>query len=64
MDKLFLLNQELFELQSKFDDLNHQILRDNIENLTEQQKKELKEYVELKKMKKKYYGYLAEEHFK
>ena len=31
VDKLFLLNQELFELQSKFDDLNHQILRDNIE---------------------------------
>ena len=59
VDKLFLLNQELFELQSKFDDLNYQILRDNIENLTEKQKKELQEYVELEKMKKKYYGYLA-----
>ena len=57
-------NQELFELQSKFDDLNYQILRDNIENLTEKQKKELQEYVELEKMKKKYYGYLATEHFK
>lgn len=64
VDKLFLLNQELFELQSKFDDLNYQILRDNIENLTEKQKKELQEYVELEKMKKKYYGYLATEHFK
>ena len=64
VDKLFLLNQELFELQGKFDDLNHQILRDNIENLTDKQKKELKEYIELEKMKKKYYGYLAAENFK
>ena len=64
VDKLFLLNQELFLLQSKFDDLNYQILRDNIENLTDKQKKELQEYVELEKMKKKYFGYLAVEHFK
>ena len=64
VDKLFLLNQELFVLQSKFDDLNYQILRDNIENLTDKQKKELQEYVELEKMKKKYFGYLAVEHFK
>ena len=33
-------------------------------NLTDKQKKELKEYIELEKMKKKYYGYLAAENFK
>jgi hypothetical protein len=63
IDKLFLLNQELFKLQGQFDDLNYELLKDNIEDLNDVQKNELQEYEQLDKMKKKYYGLLAIDYF-
>lgn len=64
IDKLFLLNQELFRLQGQFDDLNYELLKNNIENLNENQKNELEEYEQINKMKKKYIGLLAADYLK
>jgi hypothetical protein len=62
VDNLVLLNQSLFELSNKFNELNYDILKNNVKNLSDEQVAELKEYEEFYEIKKKYIGLLAVNH--
>ena len=58
IDKIYLINQELFELQNKIQELTHNILQSNFNNLNNEEKEKLKEYTDLAKYQKKIYSYL------
>ena len=58
IDKIYLINQELFELQNKIQELTHNILQSNFNNLNNEEKEKLKEYSDLAKYQKKIYSYL------
>ena len=53
-----MINQELFELQNKIQELTHNILQSNFNNLNNEEKEKLKEYTDLAKYQKKIYSYL------
>lgn len=58
IDKIYLLNQDLFELQNKIHNLTHDILQSNFNNLNNEEKNKLNEYTDLAKYQKKIYSYL------
>lgn len=58
IDKIYLINQELFELQNKIQELTHNVLQSNFNNLNNEEKEKLKEYTDLAKYQKKIYSYL------
>ena len=58
IDKIYLVNQELFELQNKIQELTHNILESNFNYLNNEEKEKLKEYKLLSKYQKKMYSYL------
>jgi len=58
IDRIYLVNQELFELQNKIQELTHNILKSNFNYLNNEEKEKLKEYTELAKYHKKMCSYL------
>ena len=50
IDRIYLVNQELFELQNKIQELTHNILKSNFNYLNNEEKEKLKEYTELAKV--------------
>ena len=59
IDKIYLINQSLFEVQDKIQTLTYNILNNNYDILNENDKQMLEDYKDLNIMQKKAYSYLS-----